>query len=167
MLEDGVKLFGGGALVRIVERATGSTVRAVWFGILSTTLLQSSSLVSVITISFLSAGLISLIGGGYSIKANQWRKPTSCAPRTSGKASISQAPRKTGSGKLRCGDGRPGERRPRSAPDAASLRCIRSRQCAFRHSSTRHQDGSIQRRDPGIRSIRFRERMRPEMTLRE
>jgi len=63
MLEDGFKLFGGGALERILERATGSTPRAISFGIVSTTLLQSSSLVSVITISFLSAGLISLIGG--------------------------------------------------------------------------------------------------------
>lgn len=63
MLEDGFKLFGGGALERILNRATGSTFRAISFGIFSTTLLQSSSLVSVITISFLSAGLISLIGG--------------------------------------------------------------------------------------------------------
>ncbi len=63
MLEDGFKLFGGGTLERLLERATGSTVRSILFGILSTTLLQSSSLVSVITISFLSAGLISLIGG--------------------------------------------------------------------------------------------------------
>lgn len=63
MLEDGFKLFGGGALERVLEQATGSTPRAITFGIVSTTLLQSSSLVSVITISFLSAGLISLIGG--------------------------------------------------------------------------------------------------------
>ena len=63
MLEDGFKLFGGGALERVLEKATGSTPRAIIFGIISTTLLQSSSLVSVITISFLSAGLISLIGG--------------------------------------------------------------------------------------------------------
>ena len=63
MLEDGFKLFGGGTLERVLERATGSTPRAIGFGIVSTTLLQSSSLVSVITISFLSAGLISLIGG--------------------------------------------------------------------------------------------------------
>jgi phosphate:Na+ symporter len=63
MLEDGFKLFGGGALERILERATGSTFRSISFGVISTTLLQSSSLVSVITISFLSAGLISLIGG--------------------------------------------------------------------------------------------------------
>ena len=63
MLEDGFKLFSGGTLERVLERATGSTPRAITFGIVSTTLLQSSSLVSVITISFLSAGLISLIGG--------------------------------------------------------------------------------------------------------
>src|SRR6056297_1378657 len=63
MLEDGFKLFGGGALERVLETATGSTTRAISFGIVSTTLLQSSSLVSVITISFLSAGLISLIAG--------------------------------------------------------------------------------------------------------
>ncbi len=63
MLEDGFKLFGGGALEKVLERATGSTPRAITFGIISTTLLQSSSLVSIITISFLSAGLISLVGG--------------------------------------------------------------------------------------------------------
>lgn len=63
MLEDGFKLLGGGTLERILERATKSIPRALLFGIASTTLLQSSSLVSVITISFLSAGLISLIGG--------------------------------------------------------------------------------------------------------
>jgi phosphate:Na+ symporter len=63
MLEDGFKLFGGGFLERMLERATRSVPRSLLFGIVSTTLLQSSSLVSVITISFLSAGLISLIGG--------------------------------------------------------------------------------------------------------
>jgi phosphate:Na+ symporter len=63
MLEDGFKLFGGGTLERLLEQATGSIARSMLFGIVSTTLLQSSSLVSVITISFLSAGLISLIGG--------------------------------------------------------------------------------------------------------
>ena len=38
MLEDGFKLFGGGALERILERATASTPRAISFGIISTTL---------------------------------------------------------------------------------------------------------------------------------
>ena len=63
MLEDGFRLFGGGLLEQTLERATRSVPRSFAFGILSTTILQSSSLVSVITISFLSAGLISLIGG--------------------------------------------------------------------------------------------------------
>ncbi|NNF23484.1 MAG: Na/Pi cotransporter family protein [Rhodobacteraceae bacterium] len=63
MLEDGFKLFGGGLLESVLQRATGSVPRSLVFGIVSTTLLQSSSLVSVITISFLSAGLISLVGG--------------------------------------------------------------------------------------------------------
>ncbi len=63
MLEDGFKLLGGGTLERLLERATRSTPRSILFGTVSTTLLQSSSLVSLITISFLSAGLISLTGG--------------------------------------------------------------------------------------------------------
>jgi phosphate:Na+ symporter len=63
MLENGFKLLTGGTLERILERATLSTPRAIAFGMFATTLVQSSSLVSVITISFLSAGLISLVGG--------------------------------------------------------------------------------------------------------
>lgn len=71
MLEDGFKLFGGGTLERVLEQATASTPRALLFGITSTTLLQSSSLVSIVTISFLSAGLIPLIGGvGIILGAN-------------------------------------------------------------------------------------------------
>ncbi|MCI2400863.1 Na/Pi symporter [Aliiroseovarius subalbicans] len=63
MLEDGFKLFSGGFLERLLERATGSTLKSLSFGVLTTTIMQSSSLVSVITISFLSAGLISLAAG--------------------------------------------------------------------------------------------------------
>ena len=63
MLEDGFKLFSGGILEKMLTGATRSVPRSMAFGVVSTTLMQSSSLVSVITISFLSAGLISLIGG--------------------------------------------------------------------------------------------------------
>lgn len=63
MLEDGFKLFSGGILEKMLTKATRSVPRAMAFGVLTTTLMQSSSLVSVITISFLSAGLITLIGG--------------------------------------------------------------------------------------------------------
>jgi len=63
MLEDGFKLFSGGFLERILDRATQSISRSLLFGIVTTTVMQSSSLVSVITISFLSAGLLSLLAG--------------------------------------------------------------------------------------------------------
>lgn len=63
MLEDGFKLFSGGFLERALEKATGSIPKSLGFGILATTIMQSSSLVSVITISFLSAGLITLLAG--------------------------------------------------------------------------------------------------------
>ncbi|MCV2882977.1 Na/Pi cotransporter family protein [Actibacterium sp. XHP0104] len=63
MLEDGFKQFSGGLLEATLEKATGSVGRSLGFGVLTTTIMQSSSLVSVITISFLSAGLISLIAG--------------------------------------------------------------------------------------------------------
>ena len=63
MLEDGFNRFSGGILESLLKRATGSTFKSLSFGVLSTTIMQSSSLVSVIAISFLSAGLISLAGG--------------------------------------------------------------------------------------------------------
>ncbi|MGA9253484.1 MAG: Na/Pi symporter [Roseobacter sp.] len=63
MLEDGFRLFSGGLLERVLEKATGSVPKSLGFGILATTIMQSSSLVSVIAISFLSAGLISLLAG--------------------------------------------------------------------------------------------------------
>lgn len=63
MLEDGFKQLSGGTLERLLKRATMSVPRSLAFGILSTTITQSSSLVTVITISFLSAGMITLIGG--------------------------------------------------------------------------------------------------------
>ena len=63
MLEDGFKLFSGGLLERVLEKTTGSLSKSLGFGLVATTIMQSSSLVSVITISFLSAGLISLVAG--------------------------------------------------------------------------------------------------------
>lgn len=63
MLEDGFRLFSGGLLERALEKVTGSVSKSIGFGVVATTIMQSSSLVSVITISFLSAGLISLLAG--------------------------------------------------------------------------------------------------------
>jgi phosphate:Na+ symporter len=63
MLEDGFRQFSGGILERILQHATRSMPRSMAFGLVTTTIVQSSSLISVITISFLSAGLITLIAG--------------------------------------------------------------------------------------------------------
>ena len=62
-LEEGFKAFTGGLLERLLRKTTSGLWKSLSFGIVSTTLMQSSSLVSVITISFLSAGLIGLAAG--------------------------------------------------------------------------------------------------------
>lgn len=62
-LEQGFKAFTGGMLEKILRYSTSSLWKSLGFGVISTSILQSSSLVSVITISFLSAGLIGLAAG--------------------------------------------------------------------------------------------------------
>ena len=63
MLEEGFKVFTKGPLQNILKNATDKLYKGITAGALVTALIQSSSLVSVITISFISAGLISLSGG--------------------------------------------------------------------------------------------------------
>ncbi|MGI9451068.1 MAG: Na/Pi cotransporter family protein [Geminicoccaceae bacterium] len=62
-LEDGFRAFTGGVLEKLLSTTTDKLWKAISFGIVSTTIMQSSSLVSVITISFLSAELIALAAG--------------------------------------------------------------------------------------------------------
>ena len=62
-MEQGFKTYSGGALQRILSKSTDRLWKSLTFGMVSTTLMQSSSLVSVITISFLSAQLIGLTEG--------------------------------------------------------------------------------------------------------
>ena len=62
-MEEGFKAFTGGTLESILRKTTNNYWKSLSFGILSTTVMQSSSLVSVIAISFLSSGLISLVAG--------------------------------------------------------------------------------------------------------
>lgn len=63
MLEEGFKVFTKGPLQNILKKATNKLYKSISLGALVTAFIQSSSLVSVITISFISAGLISLAGG--------------------------------------------------------------------------------------------------------
>ncbi len=62
-LEEGFKVFTKGPLRSVLAKATNKLYKSISLGALVTALIQSSSLVSVITISFISAGLISLAGG--------------------------------------------------------------------------------------------------------
>ena len=62
-LEEGFKAFTGGTLERLLQKSTDRLWKSLGFGLVATTITQSSSLVSVITISFLSAGLLGLAQG--------------------------------------------------------------------------------------------------------
>lgn len=62
-LEDGFRAFTGGALERWLSRSTNRMWKSLLFGVVSTALVQSSSLVTLLTIAFLSAGLVSLVAG--------------------------------------------------------------------------------------------------------
>jgi phosphate:Na+ symporter len=61
-MEDGFKLFSGGMLERVLEKSTNNVPKAIGTGFLATAIVQSSSLLTIIVISFLSAELISLSG---------------------------------------------------------------------------------------------------------
>jgi phosphate:Na+ symporter len=63
MLEEGFKAFTKGPLRNLLKKATNKLYKSITTGAVVTALIQSSSLVSVITISFISAELITLAGG--------------------------------------------------------------------------------------------------------
>ncbi len=92
MMTDGLKIFAGGGLRKLLARWTSTPLRGVFSGILVTGLVQSSSAVTVATIGFVNAGvltlrqalgvifgtnvgttmtgwLVSLVGGGFKIEA--------------------------------------------------------------------------------------------------
>jgi phosphate:Na+ symporter len=62
-LEEGFKTFATGTLEKLLKASTNSIFKSMTFGVVATSIMQSSSLVSVITISFLSAGLLGLASG--------------------------------------------------------------------------------------------------------
>lgn len=63
MLEEGFKVFTKGPLQNILKKATDKLYKSITVGAFVSALIQSSSLVSVLTISFISAGLINLSQG--------------------------------------------------------------------------------------------------------
>lgn len=62
-LDKGFRFFAGGPLEEILKRWSDKLYKSITLGIVSTALTQSSGLISVIAISFLSAGLMDLAGG--------------------------------------------------------------------------------------------------------
>lgn len=63
LLEEGFRVFTKGPLQNILKKSTDKLYKSISTGAFVTAIIQSSSLVSVIAISFISAGLISLSGG--------------------------------------------------------------------------------------------------------
>ncbi len=59
-MESGFRTFSGGFLEQLLKKFTNTTFKAITTGFAATAVVQSSSLISVIIISFLGAGLISL-----------------------------------------------------------------------------------------------------------
>src|SRR5690606_19651619 len=62
-LEEGLRQLAGGGLERLLARSTGTPVRGLLFGMGGTALLQSTTLVSLLTIAFIGSGLVQLAGG--------------------------------------------------------------------------------------------------------
>ena len=61
-LEQGLKSLAGGKLEQWLSKSTATPFKGLLFGTAATFVLQSSTLVSLLTIAFLSTGLISLAG---------------------------------------------------------------------------------------------------------
>jgi phosphate:Na+ symporter len=70
-MEDGFKMFTGGVLEKVLKKTTNTLPKSIISGFFATAIVQSSSLISVITISFLSAELLALSNGiGIVLGAN-------------------------------------------------------------------------------------------------
>ncbi|SMB84615.1 Na/Pi-cotransporter [Pasteurella testudinis DSM 23072] len=62
-IEEGLHHAAGGTLERMMAKSTATPGKGLLFGMGATFILQSSTLVSLLTIAFLSTGLIGLAGG--------------------------------------------------------------------------------------------------------
>ncbi len=70
-MQDGLTQLAGGKLERILAKSTETPLKSLFFGISSTMILQSTTVVAVLIIAFISTGLIPLAAGiGIIIGAN-------------------------------------------------------------------------------------------------
>ncbi|WP_119395843.1 Na/Pi cotransporter family protein [Salinibius halmophilus] len=62
-IDEALRAFSGSWLENMLKASTASTFRALGFGALVTSIVQSSSLITLLSIAFVSTGMISLVGG--------------------------------------------------------------------------------------------------------
>jgi phosphate:Na+ symporter len=60
LLEESIRLLSGRAFKRLIKKATTGRIRAILLGAFSTAVLQSSSAVSLMTLAFAGAGILSM-----------------------------------------------------------------------------------------------------------
>ncbi|AYJ79964.1 Na/Pi cotransporter family protein [Aliarcobacter cryaerophilus] len=60
-MQDGFKQLSGGVLEKLLEKFTSNTLYAIMTGFLSTSVVQSSTIITLIVVSFLSAELLTLV----------------------------------------------------------------------------------------------------------
>jgi phosphate:Na+ symporter len=61
MMEESIRILSGAAFKSIIRRSTGTKPRAIFSGMVSTAVLQSSSAVSLMVLAFVGAGIMNLI----------------------------------------------------------------------------------------------------------
>lgn len=78
-MQDGLTALAGGKLERILAKSTGTPTKSLLFGACSTMILQSTTVVSMLIIAFISANLITLtagisiiIGANFGANAGIW-----------------------------------------------------------------------------------------------
>lgn len=62
-IDEALRALSGSWLENMLKASTASTLRALGFGALVTSIVQSSSLITLLSIAFVSTGMISLLGG--------------------------------------------------------------------------------------------------------
>ena len=62
-MQDGFKQLSGGVLEKLLQKFTSNTFYAILTGFLSTSVVQSSTIITLVVISFLSAELLTLVQG--------------------------------------------------------------------------------------------------------
>lgn len=71
-LEEGLKKLAGGRLEQLLERSTATPLKGFLFGMGGTMVLQSTTLMSLLTIAFISTGLIQLAGVSLFFWGSTW-----------------------------------------------------------------------------------------------